>query len=212
MLVWPTAPSPRRRTLRLTWLSTMATPSHARAALITVAGSMSALRIHGSAWMQAEARTDEPLRDCVGLGQEGDVAVPLRERVCVGLLELPHGELQLPRQSVHVAAFDHRRQDRMLASDHDDLPLPEPELLERPATIVERVAHEFLEDDQHAAHDVAVMHDPLLARPVADQHAAVVHQVQVLESRPTHRVQPDPEDACTTEAHRRGRCDVEGGW
>src|SRR6266699_1900615 len=161
MLVLPTAPSPRRRTLRLTWSSTMATPSHARAALITLAGSMSALRIRGSVRVQPEAGPDEPLRDCVGLGEERDVAVPLREGVCVRPLELPHRELQLPGEPVHVAAFDHRRKDRMLASDHDDLSLHEPELLERPATIVERVAHELLEDDQHAAHDVAVMHDAL---------------------------------------------------
>src|SRR6266699_250307 len=140
MLVLPTAPSPRRRTLRLTWSSTMATPSHARAALITLAGSMSALRRRGSVRVQPEAGPDEPLRDCVGLGEERDVAVPLREGVCVRPLELPHRELQLPGEPVHVAAFDHRRKDRMLASDHDDLSLPEPELLERPATIVERVA------------------------------------------------------------------------
>src|SRR6266571_6329712 len=46
-LVLPTAPSPRRRILRLMWSSTIAVPLHAGATLITLAGSMSSLRIQG---------------------------------------------------------------------------------------------------------------------------------------------------------------------
>src|SRR5438105_1273996 len=44
-LVLPTAPSPRSRIFRLMWSSTIALPFHAWATLITLAGSMSGLRI-----------------------------------------------------------------------------------------------------------------------------------------------------------------------
>src|SRR6266487_2099859 len=125
----------------------MATSSHSRAALITLAGSMAAMRIHGSVRVEAETGTDEPIRDRVGAGQEGDVAVPLRQGVRVGPLEIPDRELEFRRKPVAVPPFVQGGKTGWLPRDHDDLPLPEPELLERPAAVVERVAHEFLQDD-----------------------------------------------------------------
>src|SRR5207302_6010489 len=44
-LVLPTAPSPRSKIFRLMWSSTIALPFHAWATLITLADSMSGLRI-----------------------------------------------------------------------------------------------------------------------------------------------------------------------
>ena len=55
-LVLPTAPSPRRRILRLMWSSTIAVPLHAGPTLITLAGSMSSLRIQGSRSRKSVAR------------------------------------------------------------------------------------------------------------------------------------------------------------
>src|SRR5207253_1363509 len=55
-LVLPTAPSPTRRILRLMWSSTIAVPLHAGPTLITLAGSMSSLRIQGSRSRKSVAR------------------------------------------------------------------------------------------------------------------------------------------------------------
>src|SRR5881227_1855552 len=66
-LVLPTAPSPRSKIFRLMWSSTIALPLHAWATLITLAGSMSGLRIgsvpslnfsYGLSGKQPTCRTD----------------------------------------------------------------------------------------------------------------------------------------------------------
>src|SRR5436853_1535378 len=56
-LVFPTAPSPRSKIFRLMRSSTMATSLHAGATLITVAGSMSGMRIRRQfAWKRSRDR------------------------------------------------------------------------------------------------------------------------------------------------------------
>src|SRR2546427_7614377 len=215
-LVLPTAPSPRSKIFRLTWSSTMATPLHAGATHITLAGSMSAMRIRTSVRMKPEPRTDEARCNQIRLREERHVPVPLREDVRMGPFEFPYRDLEFPRQAVQVPPDDHRGEDRVLAAEHEDLALTESKLLERPTPVVERVADELLEHDQHPAHDVAVMDHALRAGPVADQHAAVVHQVELLETRTSRHVHAEAEHPRGTEAggrrpggvHGRRRSDV----
>ena len=83
----------------------------------------------------------------VRLREEGNVPVPLREDLRVGAFELPHRDLQFPRQAGEVTTLDHSRVGRVFSADHEDLRLPDAQLLDRPAAIVERVAHEAPEDN-----------------------------------------------------------------
>src|SRR5439155_23195144 len=80
--------------------------------------------------VEPEPRPEEARRDCVRLREERNVPVPLREDGRVGLLELPHRDLQFPQDAGEVAAFRHSGEDRVLPADHEHLPLPEPKLFE----------------------------------------------------------------------------------
>src|SRR3989442_10715046 len=129
--------------------------------------------------MKWEPRANEPRRDQVRLRQKRYVAVPPREDVRVGPFEFPHRNLEFPGQVVQVPAHDHRREDRVLAAEHQHLALPEAQLLEGPAPVVERVADELLEDDQHPAHDVAVMDHALRAGTMAGTASTLLTLVQI---------------------------------
>ena len=75
--------------------------------------------------MESEPRADESLRDEIRLREERYVPVPLGEDVGVRPFELPHRDLEFPRQIVQVPADDDGREDRMLAPEHEHLTLPE---------------------------------------------------------------------------------------
>src|SRR5439155_22582210 len=118
--------------------------------------------------------------------------------------EFPHRDLELPREAAQVPAHDHGGEHGVLAPEHEDLALTEPQLLERPASVIERVANELLEHDEHPAHDVAVVDHAPRAGPVADQHVAVVHPVELLETRGSGPVDTDADPARGAESRSRG--------
>src|SRR3989442_137850 len=95
--------------------------------------------------MNPEPRTDEARRNQIRLREQRHVPVPLRKDVRMGPFEFPHRDLELSRKATQVPAHDHGGEDRVLAPEHEDLAFTEPELLQRPTPVVERVADEFLE-------------------------------------------------------------------
>src|SRR3989441_13198846 len=97
--------------------------------------------------MKPEPRTDEARRNQIRLRQERHVPVPLRKDVRMGPFEVPHRDLELSRKATQVPAHDHGGEDRVMAPEHEDLALTEPELLDRLTRVVEPVTDELLEHD-----------------------------------------------------------------
>src|SRR5206468_11033184 len=124
-LVLPTSPSPRSKIFRLMWSSTMTYRSMRGPLLYRLLTQCQRCEYEGSVRMEPEARADESRRDEIRLREERHVPVPLGEDIGVRPFELPHRDLEFPRQIVQVPAHDDGREDRMLAPEHEHLTLPE---------------------------------------------------------------------------------------